>query len=57
MRPCEHEYVFSRYCGAWVCVLCGDHEHLDRCFCGWSRSGRDGREELIAMGERIEEER
>jgi len=53
---CGGEYEFSRYCGAWVCWKCDDHRGLDRCYCGWSRGGGDGRQELIEMGETIEED-
>lgn len=35
-RECQHEYSFSRYCGADVCVKCGDHKGLSSCFCGWN---------------------
>jgi len=31
----KHEYQWSCHCGAWVCVQCGYHKNLDRCFCGW----------------------
>ena len=51
-----HDYAMSRYCGARVCYECDDHKGLDRCFCGWSRSGGNGRAELIEMGETIEPE-
>lgn len=50
-----HVYAFNRYCGAHVCD-CGDHRGFDRCFCGWSRYGRDGRRELIEMGETLDPE-
>lgn len=43
-------------CGAKVCVVCSDHEGLDRCFCGWARDGGDGKQQLVEMGETIEEE-
>lgn len=52
----QHAYEFSRYCGARVCRDCDDHQGLDRCYCGWSRSGRDGYRELVEMGETIEPE-
>lgn len=52
----EHDYRFSTYCGAHVCDECGDHKGLARCYCGWSQSGRNGREELAELGEVIEEE-
>ena len=52
--PHVHDYEFSRPCGARVCYDCGDHKGLERCYCGWSRSGRDGRRELIEMGETLD---
>ena len=52
---CGDEYVLSRTCGACICVSCGNHDKLVRCFCGWSISGRNGREELEEMGETIDE--
>jgi hypothetical protein len=51
-----HRYNFSRSCGANVCVDCGWHEGLARCFCGWASSGEDGYKELVDMGEQIEED-
>jgi len=54
---CKHEYKWNRYCGAKVCVECGDHEGLARCYCGWSKtSPGHGYEELIEMGEQIEDD-
>lgn len=52
-----HEYEQVKYCGARVCIECGDHAGLERCYCGWSRTspGR-GRQELEEMGETIDEE-
>lgn len=55
-RRHEHVFEFSRHCGAYVCLDCDEHKGLERCFCGWSRSGGDGRRELIEMGERIDED-
>lgn len=55
---CKHiwsEHLDS-YCCARLCILCGEHQGLARCFCGWSRSGGDGRRELEDMGEVIEDE-
>jgi hypothetical protein len=52
----EHDYEFSRHCGARVCNGCGDHAGLDRCYCGWARSGGDGRRELEEAGEVIDQE-
>jgi hypothetical protein len=43
---CSHVYEFSTYCGADVCVKCGDHKGLGRCFCGWN----------LAVGERLEDD-
>jgi hypothetical protein len=51
---CKHHYSLNRYCGASVCNDCDDHKGLTRCYCGWSRSGRDGRRELIEMGENLD---
>ena len=57
-RECKHEYPerMSRSCGAYVCVKCGEHKGLVRCFCGWSLSGRSGYQELLEMGECIEDD-
>ena len=54
---CKHQFEMSRQCGVLVCDLCDEHKGLARCFCGWSKTspGR-GREELIEMGETIEED-
>ncbi len=52
----KHVYEFSIDCGAYVCAICDDHRHLDRCYCGWSISGGNGYAELIEMGERIEDD-
>ncbi|KKM81805.1 hypothetical protein LCGC14_1326210 [marine sediment metagenome] len=51
-----HDYEVSKACGVMVCNKCGDHQGLARCFCGWSSSGGDGYQELIEMGEQIEED-
>jgi hypothetical protein len=62
---CKHQFSFSRYCGADVCHGCGLHAHINRktgeigqtlarCYCGWSASGGDGRQELRDFGETIE---
>lgn len=53
---CGKTARFSRYCAAFVCEDCGAHVDLVRCYCGWSASGGNGREELEEMGETIEEE-
>ena len=54
--PHAHDYHFNRYCGAHVCLNCDDHKGLARCYCDSSQSGRDGRRELIEMGETIDPE-
>lgn len=55
--PCDHEYEFLGYCGAYVCVSCDDHKGLARCYCGWSvTTPGEGREELEEMGEQIDPE-
>ncbi len=57
MAHCDHEYEFSRYCGAQVCLSCDDHKGLARCYCGWSNTAPgEGRQELEAMGEQIDPE-
>lgn len=45
-EECQHEYQLHRTCGVQVCVLCGDHKGLARCFCGWG----------LAPGERLEDD-
>ena len=51
--PCGGEFSLSSYCGCHVCTNCNDHRGLDSCYCGWSRSGGDGRRELRECGESI----
>jgi len=53
---CGGLFVFSKHCGADVCLICDNHKNLARCYCGWSVSGGDGRAELIEMGETIDPE-
>lgn len=53
---CGGTFWWSRHCGAKVCGSCDAHKGLARCFCGWAASGGDGRQELIEMGETIEED-
>lgn len=54
---CEHQFEWSAYCGAQVCLYCDAHKGLVRCFCGWSEtSPGHGREELEDMGETIDPE-
>lgn len=49
----QHEYQYDHHCGAMICVYCNHHQGMVRCYCGWP-NGR-GREELEALGERIED--
>jgi len=53
---CGGDFHYSRHCAIKVCDNCGNHNGLARCYCGWSLSGEDGRQELIDMGETIEPE-
>lgn len=54
---CAHEYgPTNPQCGVKICTKCGEHKGLDRCFCGWSRSGGDGHQQLVNMGEQIEDD-
>jgi hypothetical protein len=51
----EHDYEFSDFCAAHVCVECDDHKGLARCWCGWSVTDPgNGRQELVDAGETIE---
>jgi hypothetical protein len=54
MKCKEHDYQFSRGCGAYVCYDCDDHKGLARCYCGWAANGGNGYQELLEMGEVIE---
>ena len=54
-KECGNNCFLSRSCGAYVCTECDNHEGLARCFCGWSISGKNGRQELEEMGETIDE--
>jgi hypothetical protein len=57
MSDCNHEWTWSRGCGVKVCLICDEHQGLERCFCGWSKTWPGhGREELIEMGETIDED-
>lgn len=51
---CGGEYVFSDFCGAYVCNDCNDHRGLARCYCGWAKNGGNGRQQLEDLGETIE---
>ena len=54
----SHEYPERMHssCGAFVCLNCGYHDRLVRCFCGWAIDGGNGRSQLIDMGETIDED-
>ena len=61
-----HDFVKDYNCGAHVCYDCGHHapwnregevtQNLARCYCGWSESGGNGYDELLAMGECIDDD-
>lgn len=53
---CGGDFHYSRHCAVEVCDSCDNHNGLARCYCGWSLSGEDGRQELIDMGETIDPE-
>ena len=53
---CDGLCEWNRQCAAYVCINCDTHIALERCFCGWSRHGDDGRKELEDMGETIDPE-
>lgn len=55
-QECGGYASFGPGCGVFICHKCGEHEGLVRCYCGWSLSGRSGYEELLEMGEQIEED-
>ena len=54
----EAEYIrqMHRTCGAYVCLICDDHEGLARCFCGWARDGGNGNAQLRGMGENVDDD-
>ena len=69
--PHQHgDWVRSDSCGAWICNtrgLCGAHftyqgkdkepgPMLARCYCGWAADGGNGRQQLIEMGENVEDD-
>ena len=53
---CGGTFEYDRDCAADVCPECLNHKGLDRCWCGWARSGGNGITELREMGECLEEE-
>jgi hypothetical protein len=53
---CSGNMIRSKSCGVKVCEDCSLHEGLVRCYCGWASSGGNGYNELIEMGETIEED-
>jgi hypothetical protein len=54
----EHscDYEWNWVCGAQVCYDCGDHKGLARCYCGWAGSGGNGRQELLDIGEQLDDD-
>lgn len=55
-KNCAGITYLSKYCGAYICEYCDQHTGLVRCYCGWSLTASNGREELEAMGETIDPE-
>ena len=53
---CDDSYEWQEECGVDVCSYCGHHKDLARCYCGWGQTGGDGRQELIDMGETIDDD-
>lgn len=47
---------YDRSCGAKLCVVCGAHKGLARCYCGWAADGGDGAAQLRNMGENLDED-
>ena len=48
--------LMDRYCGAYICFDCNDHEGLARCYCGWASNGGNGMAQLREMGENVEDD-
>jgi hypothetical protein len=53
---CTGHYNFEKSCGAFVCCECNDHKGMARCYCNWAADGGNGRDQLVEMGETIDEE-
>jgi len=69
---CESCYSNGRFevsnsCGVWKCRDCGAHAKyngagkepgplLARCYCGWALDGGNGRQQLVKMGENVEDD-
>jgi len=53
---CGGKMERSRECGVPVCTGCGHHLGLARCYCGWAADGGDGRDQLIEMGECLDDD-
>ena len=65
--PHEHGNWFaSDLCGAWICSCMAHFTYngkdkepgrmLARCFCGWAANGGNGKQQLAAMGENVEDD-
>jgi hypothetical protein len=65
--PHEHSWDFVDSCGASVCIECSQHASVNRdtgaivqsfvrCICGWAQDGGNGRQQLVEMGENLEED-
>jgi hypothetical protein len=66
-EKCTHSWERVDSCGAYVCSHCTQHASVNRetqeviqtfvrCYCGWAQDGGDGRQQLIEMGENLEED-
>ena len=66
-KKCTHSWERVDSCGAYVCSHCTQHASVNRetqeviqtfvrCYCGWAQDGGDGRQQLIEMGENLEED-
>jgi hypothetical protein len=66
-EKCTHSWERVDSCGAYVCSHCTQHANVNRetqqviqtfvrCICGWAQDGGNGRQQLIEMGENLEED-
>jgi translation initiation factor 2 beta subunit (eIF-2beta)/eIF-5 len=67
VEECAHNWHRNDSCGAYVCTSCFQHANVNRetqeviqtfvrCICGWAQDGGNGRQQLIEMGENLEED-
>jgi hypothetical protein len=38
---CPGHYRWSKFCGAYVCTVCGHHRGLSSCYCGYGAERSD----------------